>query len=100
VTSREDIQKLVDAAVKTFDRIDVLVNNAGVMPLSLIERLKVDEWEQMRSAFPQLPRRSNAKFSAAVEARRHDRKSSIAQAISRVAKPRFPPSPSEAVGHH
>ena len=47
VSKRHDMQKLADAAVKTFGRIDVLVNNAGVMPLSPLERLKVDEWDQM-----------------------------------------------------
>jgi len=47
VTKREDLQRLVDAAVDTYGRIDVLINNAGVMPLSPLERLKVDEWDQM-----------------------------------------------------
>jgi NADP-dependent 3-hydroxy acid dehydrogenase YdfG len=47
VTRREDVQTLVDAAVKKFGRIDVLINNAGVMPLSPLERLKVEEWDQM-----------------------------------------------------
>jgi len=47
VTKKEDMQKLVDAAVKTYGRIDVLINNAGVMPLSPIDRLKIDEWDQM-----------------------------------------------------
>ena len=47
VAKRDDMQKLVDAAVKTFGRIDVVVNNAGVMPLSPMERLKVDEWDRM-----------------------------------------------------
>jgi NADP-dependent 3-hydroxy acid dehydrogenase YdfG len=47
VTKREDVQKLVDTAVATYGRIDVLINNAGVMPLSPLDRLKVDEWDQM-----------------------------------------------------
>lgn len=47
VTKREDLRKLVDTAVATYGRIDVLVNNAGVMPLSPLERLRVDEWDQM-----------------------------------------------------
>ena len=47
VTKKEDMQKLVDTAVSTYGRIDVLINNAGVMPLSPLERLKTDEWDQM-----------------------------------------------------
>ena len=47
VTSREQVRALVDAAVQTYGRIDVMINNAGLMPQSLLERLKVDEWERM-----------------------------------------------------
>jgi NADP-dependent 3-hydroxy acid dehydrogenase YdfG len=47
VTRREDVQSLVHAAVKTFGRIDVMINNAGVMPQAPLERLKVDEWDRM-----------------------------------------------------
>ena len=38
---------LVDAAVQTYGRIDVMINNAGLMPQSPLERLKVDEWDRM-----------------------------------------------------
>jgi NADP-dependent 3-hydroxy acid dehydrogenase YdfG len=47
VTKREQVQKLVDNAVQTYGRIDVIINNAGLMPQSLLEQLKVDEWERM-----------------------------------------------------
>ena len=42
VSRREDLEKLAAAAVRAFGRIDVLVNNAGVMPLSPLEKLKVE----------------------------------------------------------
>jgi NADP-dependent 3-hydroxy acid dehydrogenase YdfG len=47
VTRRDDLQRLVGAAVDTYGRVDVLINNAGIMPLSPLERVKVDEWDQM-----------------------------------------------------
>ena len=47
VTSRKDTQALVDFAKAEFGRVDVLVNNAGVMPLSPLSALKVEEWDQM-----------------------------------------------------
>jgi NADP-dependent 3-hydroxy acid dehydrogenase YdfG len=47
VTDRGQVQRLVDAAVEGYGRIDVLINNAGLMPQSLLERLKVDEWDRM-----------------------------------------------------
>ncbi len=47
VTKLEDVQKLVDTAVETFGRIDVLFNNAGLMPLSPLESLRIAEWDQM-----------------------------------------------------
>lgn len=47
VTRQEQVQALVDLAVQHFGRVDVLINNAGVMPLSRLDALKVDEWNRM-----------------------------------------------------
>jgi NADP-dependent 3-hydroxy acid dehydrogenase YdfG len=47
VTDREQVKRLVDAAVDRFGRIDVMINNAGLMQQSPLERLKVDEWDNM-----------------------------------------------------
>ena len=47
VTDRTQVQRLVDAAIAKFGRIDVMINNAGLMPHSPLERLKVDDWDRM-----------------------------------------------------
>ena len=47
VTDRGQVQRLVDTAVQRFGRIDVIINNAGLMPQSPLERLRVDEWDRM-----------------------------------------------------
>ncbi|MEL7978830.1 SDR family oxidoreductase [Vreelandella titanicae] len=47
VTDLKDMQAFADFAIKTHGRIDVIVNNAGVMPLSPLAALKVDEWNRM-----------------------------------------------------
>lgn len=47
VTDREQMQALAQATLDAYDRIDVLVNNAGLMPLSPLDKLKVDEWDTM-----------------------------------------------------
>jgi NADP-dependent 3-hydroxy acid dehydrogenase YdfG len=47
VTSLENMQAFVDFAKDKFGRLDVVVNNAGLMPLSKLEVLKIDEWNQM-----------------------------------------------------
>jgi NADP-dependent 3-hydroxy acid dehydrogenase YdfG len=47
VTQRAQVQRFVDTTVQEFGRIDVMLNNAGLMPHSPLERLKVDDWERM-----------------------------------------------------
>ncbi|MFC7395153.1 SDR family oxidoreductase [Scopulibacillus cellulosilyticus] len=47
VTSREQMKALAEEAVSQFGQIDGLVNNAGLMPLSYMNKLKIDEWDQM-----------------------------------------------------
>ncbi|MER7409913.1 SDR family oxidoreductase [Streptomyces cacaoi] len=47
VTDRADVAAFVDATVEQHGRIDVFVNNAGVMPLSRLGALLVDEWDRM-----------------------------------------------------
>ena len=47
VTSLEDFQSFVAQAGQTYGPVDVLVNNAGVMPLSPFHALKIDEWNRM-----------------------------------------------------
>ena len=47
VTDPAQVKRLVDAAVAAHGRIDVLLNNAGLMPQSLLERGRVDEWDRM-----------------------------------------------------
>ena len=47
VTTAEDMNAFVAKAVETYGRVDVIVNNAGVMPLSPLAERKVDEWNRM-----------------------------------------------------
>jgi NADP-dependent 3-hydroxy acid dehydrogenase YdfG len=46
VTKHEQVKQLVDTAVERFGRIDVMLNNAGLMPHSPLERLKIDDWDR------------------------------------------------------
>lgn len=47
VTQLEEMQTIVELALSRYGRLDVIVNNAGVMPLSRLEARKVDEWNRM-----------------------------------------------------
>ncbi|MFI9386478.1 SDR family oxidoreductase [Kutzneria sp. NPDC052558] len=46
VTDRDSVAEFVATAHDRHGRVDVLVNNAGVMPLSRLDALRVDEWQQ------------------------------------------------------
>lgn len=47
VTSAAEMKALAEATIEQFGGIDVMLNNAGLMPLSFLNKLKIDEWDQM-----------------------------------------------------
>lgn len=47
VVSRADVENLAKTALDTFGKIDILINNAGIMPLSYMKNLHVEEWDRM-----------------------------------------------------
>src|SRR5258707_4411828 len=47
VTRRGDVEALVKGAVDRYSRIDVIVNNSGIMPIAPMAALKVEEWDRM-----------------------------------------------------
>ena len=47
VTNLEQVKNLVDTAIQQFGRVDVILNNAGIMPLSPMDRINVEEWNRM-----------------------------------------------------
>ncbi len=47
VTDRADVAAFADAARQAWGRVDVIINNAGIMPLSLMASMKTDEWDRM-----------------------------------------------------
>ena len=46
VTKRAEVEALIRTAIDGFGRVDVIVNNAGIMPLGPMEALKVEEWDR------------------------------------------------------
>ena len=47
VTRNDDVKAMVQAALDTFGRVDVLINNAGLMSIAPMSEVRVDEWERM-----------------------------------------------------
>ena len=47
VAKRGEVQALVDAAIESFGRVDVMINNAGLMANSPLDAFQVDEWDRM-----------------------------------------------------
>ncbi len=47
VTNRAQVEALAQKAIDTYGKIDVLVNNAGIMPIAPLSLVKVDEWDRM-----------------------------------------------------
>ena len=74
VTDAGQVKRLVECAVETHGRIDVIINNAGIMPQAPLERLRVDEWDRMidvnikgvlygiAAALPQMIRQKSGHF--------------------------------------
>jgi NADP-dependent 3-hydroxy acid dehydrogenase YdfG len=47
VTKRVEVEALVKGATEKHGRIEVIVNNSGIMPIAPMAALKVDEWDRM-----------------------------------------------------
>lgn len=45
VGRRDEVKALIDEAMKDFGRIDVLINNAGIMPLAPMAKCRIDDWD-------------------------------------------------------
>ncbi len=47
VTRKNDVQALVNKAFATYGRVDVMINNAGIMPIAPMSEVRTDEWDNM-----------------------------------------------------
>lgn len=47
VTKKPDMERLVAKTLKAYGTVDAIINNAGLMPLSFVKKLKTNEWDKM-----------------------------------------------------
>ena len=47
VAVQSDVERIAEETLKAYGRIDVLINNAGIMPQATLDKLKVEEWDNM-----------------------------------------------------
>ena len=47
VSNKDDWNKFIHTIIESWQKIDILINSAGIMPLSFIRNLRIDEWERM-----------------------------------------------------
>ena len=47
VAVQSDVERIAEETLKRYGRIDVLINNAGIMPQATLDKLKVEEWDKM-----------------------------------------------------
>jgi len=47
VTKRDQVNAMAEQTIKEYGQVDVIINNAGLMPVSRLAELKVDEWDRM-----------------------------------------------------
>ncbi|REE25857.1 NADP-dependent 3-hydroxy acid dehydrogenase YdfG [Winogradskyella pacifica] len=47
VTKKKDFDHVVSQTIENYGKVDALINNAGLMPLSFVEKLKTEEWDKM-----------------------------------------------------
>jgi len=47
VTKNDQCKLFIENVIKKWNSVDILINNAGLMPLSFVKKLKINEWDQM-----------------------------------------------------
>ena len=47
VSIKSDVKALADLCIEKFGKIDALINNAGIMPLSMLAAGRTEEWDQI-----------------------------------------------------